>query len=86
MYSLQDGYFQLDSDCVACDCNPLGAVNSSCAQPDGQCYCRENITNIRCNSPDNGFYTRPLDFFVFEAEDASYPSVSSECLNREYNL
>ena len=83
LYPLQDGFFQSDSDsdCMTCDCDPVGSVNSSCTQPDGQCYCRDNIINTRCNAPAIGFYTRPLDFFVFEAEDALYPNVSSECYN-----
>ena len=66
--------------CTACDCNPVGAVNASCTLPDGRCYCRENITNTRCNAPGNGFYARPLDFFIFEAEDANYPDVRSNVL------
>ena len=81
LYILQDGFFQSTSDCMTCNCDPVGAVNSSCIQPDGQCYCRDNIINTRCNTPAIGFHTRPLDFFVFEAEDALYPNVSSECNN-----
>ena len=72
----------LDGVCAACNCNPAGAVNTFCMPPDGQCYCRENITNTRCNAPDNGFYARPLDFFIFEAENATYPDVRPECFNR----
>ena len=81
LYPLQDGFFQFGSVCESCGCNPVGAVNSSCAQADGQCYCRENITHTRCNAPEIGFYTRPLDFFVFEAEDALYPNVSAQYSN-----
>ena len=83
--SLQDGFFLFGSVCTACDCNPVGAVNASCTLPDGQCHCRENITNTRCNAPANGFYARPLDFFIFEAEDATYPNVRPECFNRVCN-
>ena len=86
LFYLQDGFFQNSDVCTPCGCNPIGAVNTSCVLSDGQCYCKESITNARCSAPENGFYARPLDFFIFEAEDAIYPDVSPECFNRVYNL
>jgi len=74
---VQDTFFITnDGTCMACGCNPAGAVNDSCTSLDGACFCKDNIVNIKCDAPDNGFYTRPLDFFIFEAEDTTFNNVS----------
>ena len=47
----KDGYWNLDSGngCEACDCDPIGSLNSTCDVATGQCYCREGITGLHCN-------------------------------------
>ncbi|XP_065918231.1 laminin subunit beta-1-like isoform X1 [Dysidea avara] len=74
-----DGFFLNNDDrCIGCDCNPAGAINDSCTALDGACFCMDNIMSIKCDAPANGFYTRPLDFFIFEAEDTTFSNDFTE--------
>ena len=34
---------------LACNCNEIGALNTTCNQTSGQCFCKENIVGRSCN-------------------------------------
>lgn len=45
------GYYNIDSGegCQSCNCNPVGAINSTCNLYTGQCNCKPGITGLRCD-------------------------------------
>uniref|UniRef100_A0A8C5M607 Laminin subunit beta-1 n=1 Tax=Leptobrachium leishanense TaxID=445787 RepID=A0A8C5M607_9ANUR len=56
--------------CSACNCDIGGAISNICSQENGQCDCRPNIIGRPCNQPAPGYYFIPLDFYIYEAENA----------------
>ena len=51
---MQNSFFSL-----ACQCNAEGAVNNSCADGEGQCTCKPNITGDKCDKCAPGFFGFP---------------------------
>jgi len=47
----QDGYWNLNSmvGCEACNCHPVGSIDSTCDDLTGQCHCREGIEGKHCD-------------------------------------
>ena len=43
----------------ACQCNAEGAVNNACADGEGQCTCKPNITGDKCDKCAPGFFGFP---------------------------
>ena len=43
----------------ACECNAEGAINNSCADGEGQCTCKPNITGDKCDKCAPGFFGFP---------------------------
>ncbi|XP_063304153.1 laminin subunit beta-4 [Pelobates fuscus] len=56
--------------CSACNCDIGGAISHLCSQGSGQCDCRPNIIGRQCNQPAPGYYFIPLDYYIYEAENA----------------
>ena len=56
--------------CRECDCDIGGAYDNDCDQTSGQCRCRPNINNRRCDVVIPGNFLPALDFYIFEAEEA----------------
>ncbi|CAL7932952.1 unnamed protein product [Xylocopa violacea] len=42
--------------CAPCECDPIGAYNSSCHQTLGHCYCKPGVSGMRCDSCLPGYY------------------------------
>ena len=74
---LQPGFYDLSMGCLPCDCNLGGSESAVCDQssPVAQCPCRPNIDSTTCTSPLPGYYFRPLDYILFEAEGATLTEV-----------
>ncbi|CAG9761693.1 unnamed protein product [Ceutorhynchus assimilis] len=47
----EDGFYNLQSGegCQSCNCDPIGAFNSTCNLYTGQCHCRPGVTGLRCD-------------------------------------
>lgn len=56
--------------CQPCECDPGGSLDNNCDVINGQCRCRPNLTGRKCENPEQGFFARPLDFLITEAEVA----------------
>ena len=57
--------------CV-CVCVCVGpVVIYRCSSVDGQCPCRPNMVGLSCSNPAPGHYLAPLDYYIYEAEDAA---------------
>uniref|UniRef100_A0A452UH64 Laminin subunit beta 4 n=1 Tax=Ursus maritimus TaxID=29073 RepID=A0A452UH64_URSMA len=54
-------------ECIVCIC--LGFP--LCSPKDGQCECRPHITGRRCTEPAPGYFFAPLNFYLYEAEEAT---------------
>lgn len=54
--------------CKPCDCDIGGATDNNCDVVTGQCKCRPNVGGRRCDQVEDGFYTGPLDYLLFEGE------------------
>ncbi|XP_062837768.1 laminin subunit beta-4 isoform X2 [Anolis carolinensis] len=68
------GYWGLGSNlygCSPCDCDIGGAYNNLCASTSGQCECLPNIVGRQCTKPASGHFFLPLDYYIYEAEDAA---------------
>uniref|UniRef100_A0A7N5K8M0 Laminin subunit beta 4 n=1 Tax=Ailuropoda melanoleuca TaxID=9646 RepID=A0A7N5K8M0_AILME len=68
------GYWGLEDHlhgCSPCDCDIGGAYSNMCSPKDGQCECRPHITGRRCTEPAPGYFFAPLNFYLYEAEEAT---------------
>ncbi|KAF3819019.1 hypothetical protein GH733_013169 [Mirounga leonina] len=45
--------------------------SAPCSPKDGQCECRLHITGRRCTEPAPGYFFAPLNFYLYEAEEAT---------------
>ncbi|XP_074124432.1 laminin subunit beta-4 isoform X1 [Sminthopsis crassicaudata] len=67
------GYWGLKNNlhgCSPCDCDIGGAYSNLCSPNDGQCECRPHVIGRQCTEPEPGYFFVPLDFYIYEAEDA----------------
>ncbi|XP_060770777.1 laminin subunit beta-4 isoform X2 [Neoarius graeffei] len=67
------GYWGLGNTvygCQPCDCDIGGAFSTLCISENGQCQCRANMVGNRCSEPAPGYFLAPLDFYLYEAENA----------------
>ncbi|KAI4872139.1 hypothetical protein NFI96_031073 [Prochilodus magdalenae] len=68
------GYWGLGNtvyDCSPCDCDIGGAYSTVCSSENGQCQCRANMIGLSCSEPAPGYFLAPLDFYLYEAENAA---------------
>uniref|UniRef100_A0AAX7SDX4 Laminin, beta 2-like n=1 Tax=Astatotilapia calliptera TaxID=8154 RepID=A0AAX7SDX4_ASTCA len=83
-------YWGLSNDlagCRPCDCDFGGAFNNRCMMETGQCDCRRHLIGRQCSDVQPGYFCAPLDFYKYEAEDAtghSPPDVRT--VHREHTL
>lgn len=42
-----------------------------CSPEDGQCRCRPHVTGHSCTEPAPGYFFAPLNFYLYEAEEAT---------------
>uniref|UniRef100_A0A8C2ZAY7 Laminin, beta 2-like n=1 Tax=Cyclopterus lumpus TaxID=8103 RepID=A0A8C2ZAY7_CYCLU len=67
-------YWGLSNDlagCRQCDCDFGGAFNNRCVMENGQCDCRRHLIGRQCSEVQPGYFCAPLDFYKYEAEDAT---------------
>ncbi|KAM6924939.1 laminin subunit beta-1 [Xenentodon cancila] len=67
-------YWGLSNDlagCRPCDCDFGGAVNNRCMMESGQCDCRMHLIGRQCSDVQAGYFCAPLDYYKYEAEDAT---------------
>ncbi|XP_061621813.1 laminin subunit beta-2 [Phyllopteryx taeniolatus] len=67
-------YWGLSNDlagCRQCDCDFGGAINKRCMMENGQCDCRSHLIGRRCSEVQPGYFCAPLDFYKYEAEEAT---------------
>ncbi|XP_040328880.1 laminin subunit beta-4 [Herpailurus yagouaroundi] len=68
------GYWGLENHlhgCSPCDCDIGGAYSNVCSPKDGQCECRPHITGRSCTESAPGYFFAPLNFYLYEAEEAT---------------
>ncbi|XP_066523971.1 laminin subunit beta-4 [Hoplias malabaricus] len=68
------GYWGLGNTvygCLPCDCDIGGAFSIECSSVNGQCQCRANMIGLSCSEPAPGYFLAPLDFYLYEAENAA---------------
>ncbi|XP_008565583.1 PREDICTED: laminin subunit beta-4 [Galeopterus variegatus] len=68
------GYWGLGNHlrgCSPCDCDIGGAYSNMCSPRDGQCECRPHVTGRSCTEPAPGYFFAPLNFYLYEAEEAT---------------
>ncbi|KAM8974024.1 laminin subunit beta-4 [Pelodytes ibericus] len=78
------GYWGLGNSlypCSPCNCDIGGALNNLCSQGSGQCDCLPNINGRQCNQPAPGYYFTPLDYYIYEAENAQPLSGSASIVD-----
>lgn len=52
-----DGYYRnAHSQCVTCECNPLGSDGTTCNSFNGQCSCKRNVEGSHCDECKDGFW------------------------------
>ncbi|KAJ8258484.1 hypothetical protein COCON_G00174960 [Conger conger] len=66
--------------CRECDCDFGGAYGNRCAPHSGQCDCRPHLRGRRCSEVHSGYFTAPLDYYQYEAEDAEGHAPDSPAL------
>uniref|UniRef100_A0A8C4HFA9 Laminin, beta 2-like n=1 Tax=Dicentrarchus labrax TaxID=13489 RepID=A0A8C4HFA9_DICLA len=67
-------YWGLSNDlagCRPCDCDFGGAFNNRCMMENGQCDCRRHLIGRQCSEVQPGYFCAPLDYYKYEAEDAT---------------
>ncbi|KAK9515757.1 hypothetical protein VZT92_026376 [Zoarces viviparus] len=67
-------YWGLSNDlagCRSCDCDFGGAFNNRCMMDNGQCDCRRHLIGRQCSEVQPGYFCAPLDYYKYEAEDAT---------------
>ncbi|XP_003782634.1 laminin subunit beta-4 [Otolemur garnettii] len=68
------GYWGLGNHlhgCSPCDCDIGGAYSNMCSPRDGQCSCRPHVAGRSCVEPAPGYFFAPLNFYLYEAEEAA---------------
>uniref|UniRef100_A0A4W6G241 Laminin, beta 2-like n=1 Tax=Lates calcarifer TaxID=8187 RepID=A0A4W6G241_LATCA len=76
-------YWGLSNDlagCRPCDCDFGGAFNNRCMMENGQCDCRRHLIGRQCSEVQPGYFCAPLDYYKYEAEDATGRSPSDPAL------
>ncbi|PVD37045.1 hypothetical protein C0Q70_04038 [Pomacea canaliculata] len=69
-----------NSGCIPCNCNPLGSERDDCAQMNGRCMCKANISGMKCDQCNNGNVLGPLGCLG----PSSSPMHSCDDLNCKY--
>lgn len=71
----RNGFFSfptnVTTDCLQCDCDYGGSLETICEKENGTCLCRNHIEGKRCMEATPGFFVPSLDYLKYEAEDAS---------------
>ncbi|XP_054036227.1 laminin subunit beta-2-like [Dryobates pubescens] len=57
--------------CRPCACDFGGAYNNRCSMEDGACSCRPHLMGRQCDQVQPGFFCAPLDYYTYEAEQAT---------------
>ncbi|XP_053114353.1 laminin subunit beta-4 isoform X2 [Hemicordylus capensis] len=68
------GYWGLGNNlygCSPCNCDIGGAHNNLCSPTNGKCECLPNIVGRQCTEPAPGYFFLPMDYYIYEAEDAA---------------
>lgn len=76
-------YWGLSNDlagCRPCDCDFGGAFNNRCMMENGQCDCRRHLIGRQCSEVQPGYFCAPLDYYKYEAEDATGHSPGDSAL------
>ncbi|XP_078110423.1 laminin subunit beta-1 [Sander vitreus] len=76
-------YWGLSNDlagCRPCDCDFGGAFNNRCMMESGQCDCRRHLIGRQCSEVQPGYFCAPLDYYKYEAEDATGHSPGDSAL------
>uniref|UniRef100_A0A667ZNG5 Laminin, beta 2-like n=1 Tax=Myripristis murdjan TaxID=586833 RepID=A0A667ZNG5_9TELE len=79
-------YWGLSNDlagCRPCDCDFGGAYNNRCMVESGQCDCRRHLIGRQCSEVQPGYFCAPLDYYKYEAEDATGHSLLCSVLKIE---
>ncbi|XP_071783632.2 laminin subunit beta-1 isoform X1 [Centroberyx gerrardi] len=76
-------YWGLSNDlagCRPCDCDFGGSYNNRCMVENGQCNCRRHLIGRQCSEVQPGYFCAPLDYYKYEAEDATGHSPDDSAL------
>ncbi|XP_064012973.1 laminin subunit beta-2-like isoform X3 [Pogoniulus pusillus] len=57
--------------CRPCACDFGGAYNNRCSMEDGACPCRPHLMGRQCDQVQPGFFCASLDYYTYEAEQAT---------------
>uniref|UniRef100_A0A8C3MVP3 Uncharacterized protein n=1 Tax=Geospiza parvula TaxID=87175 RepID=A0A8C3MVP3_GEOPR len=68
--------------CRPCACDFGGAYNNRCSVEDGACPCRPHMMGRQCDQVQPGFFCAPLDYYTYEAEQATGHEVVRDSAGR----
>uniref|UniRef100_A0A665WDJ5 Laminin subunit beta-2-like n=1 Tax=Echeneis naucrates TaxID=173247 RepID=A0A665WDJ5_ECHNA len=80
-------YWGLSNDlggCRPCDCDFGGAFHNRCMMENGQCDCRRHLIGRQCSEVQPGYFCAPLDYYKYEAEDATGHSPDVRPVHRKH--
>ncbi|KAJ8412324.1 hypothetical protein AAFF_G00145910 [Aldrovandia affinis] len=66
--------------CRECACDFGGAYGNRCQTDSGQCDCRPHFGGRQCSEVQPRYFCAPLDFYQYEAEDATGHAPNSPAL------
>lgn len=82
------GYWGMASGagCVPCQCDSIGALNSSCEDDTGHCYCRPGIGGPRCSLCLPGYYGFSADGCKRKRSSINNTHSKDRCVYRSFFL
>ncbi|KAM3930149.1 usherin [Leptodactylus fuscus] len=80
------------SGCVPCLCHPQGSINATCGETNGQCYCHDSVSGLKCDRCSERFFgfasgtgrCRPCSCNPAGAVNTSCHPITGQCFCKEF--